>query len=941
MWHTVRRPGRLLELLLVVLVAGLWQPAQAVQPIPARTCTAYYVYFQEWTLRCSPQEAAEAYVAAHNAQPLAPPYQCGSGANAAYPVTYPGVVVTALERSAGFSWRPQHCGPPESTYVTQGPMGWDTRTLPAMCPDNSAAINGQCVCSAGYAPNQVDTACVPPVIEERSCKTANPVQPGSGRKRFEHTDYAGAGAHPLTLTRHYNSRWTNGAPVDGYARIPTWGGGWRHSYQALLTLGTDGTLRAFRSDGSMQSLLPSQTTANAWTAAGSRDAVTAIVDGTGQRTGFTYAAAEDDSTETYDASGKLQSIKARNGWLTTLSYSDGTTPSSIAPRPGLLISVKNQFGREMKFTYDSQGRIAELLPPSAISGQPAGSANSPIRYRYNEAGSIGTNVFAYGQLTSITWQDGAVRRYHHEDARWPHAVTGITDEAGVRYGTYAYDSEGRVSRSELAGGAERLEFAYGADATTGKPTTTVTDYNTGTATSRSYTFTDVGGIRYPLSVSAPCDLCGSTQQASSYDANGSPVKTIAHEGTVTFYVYDAKGRETERATFPSSYQTATTRPALNAATRVVSTKWHATWMLPTQVAEPNKTTANTYNSKGMLTGTSWTATTDATGAAKFSAVKTGDTRSLGWSYNASSLNTTKIERINATEIARWTYAYDAKGVPIKLTDKDGKFTRVTAVDVHGRPTAGVANNNEAIYSTQYDLRGNMTKHSIGSDYATWRYGPMGKLVEMTTSAGMRAELTYTPLGQLERMVADGRTVYPAPAIAAQVITGKATVAESATVAAAATPAAAAQSADQSSSNVWLGAEAGVTGNLFVGGVALNTGVMTNASTRETCPYVSMCFRAALGLLGSAGGKLGAQNGPRCGKDWTNAGTQVQAVGDVVTPVGGVGASIGVGDRSLTGLGVGVGPGWGLGAAVGLEFCWIYVNPQACTNTPCDCKGGSK
>ena len=46
------------------------------------------------------------------------------------------------------------------------------------------------------------------------------------------------------------------------------------------------------------------------------------------------------------------------------------------------------------------------------------------------------------------------------------------------------------------------------------------------------------------------------------DASGNPVKTIAHDGTVTFYAYDAKGRQTERATFPSSYATATTRPAL-------------------------------------------------------------------------------------------------------------------------------------------------------------------------------------------------------------------------------------------------------------------------------------------------------------------------------------------------------------------------------------------
>jgi uncharacterized protein RhaS with RHS repeats len=72
--------------------------------------------------------------------------------------------------------------------------------------------------------------------------------------------------------------------------------------------------------------------------------------------------------------------------------------------------------------------------------------------------------------------------------------------------------------------------------------------------SRSYTFTDIGNVRYPARLTAPCSLCGSTQQASTYDANGNPTKQIAHDGSVTFIAYGAKARQTERATFPSSYQ---------------------------------------------------------------------------------------------------------------------------------------------------------------------------------------------------------------------------------------------------------------------------------------------------------------------------------------------------------------------------------------------------
>ena len=342
----------------------------------------------------------------------------------------------------------------------------------------------------------------------------------------------------------------------------------------------------------------------------------------------------------------------------------------------------------------------------------------------------------------------AVRRYHHEDSRWPNAVTGLTDEAGVRYGTYAYDAQGRVTRSELSGGAERLDFAYGSNAG-GQPTTSVTDYSGagGAATSRSYSFTDIGNVRYPASLTAPCSLCGSTQQQSTYNATGQPIKQIAHDGSVTFTTYDAKGRETERAMFPASFATATTRPALASAGKVVSTKWHATWNLPTQLAEPNKTTANTYNSKGMLTGTSWTATTDATGAAKFTAVMTGSTFATGWSYSASSLATTIVTKETAAgataavETGRWTYTYDASGSRTTETDKvTNKTSKALALNPSGHVLEGIDADNIR-YRFVRGPRGQVAEHHFGI--------PTAKLVSATGG------ITNAANGFLARYAYDG------------------------------------------------------------------------------------------------------------------------------------------------------------------------------------------
>jgi YD repeat-containing protein len=430
--------------------------------------------------------------------------------------------------------------------------------------------------------------------------------------------------------------------------------------------------------------------------------------------GYTLLVFADDSTETYSPTGKLLSTQARNGWMTTLGY-DGA---------GRLVNVRNAFGRELRFTYDTAGRLGELLPPGAVAGSGSGSAASPIRYAYDESASLGVGVPAQSQLTSVTWQDGSVRRYHYEDARWPQALTGITDEAAVRYGTYSYDPQGRVSHTEHAGGADRVDFAY--DGNPGEPSRTiVTDYSgsNGSATTRTYTFTDIANVRYPASLTAPCSLCGSTQQASTYDANGNPTKQIAHDGSVTFLAYDAKGRETERATFPSSYQSATTRPALGAATKVISTKWHATFNLPTQVAEPNKTTANTYNAKGLLTGQSWTATTDATGAAKFSAVKTGSTYATGWSYSASNLATTVVERettfgsTTAVETGRTTFTYNAATGDVIRAKADDQIFDLTRYDAAGVP-ASIKNN--GVELSGYFLAWMSTHQSAAATSAPWQ-----------------------------------------------------------------------------------------------------------------------------------------------------------------------------------------------------------------------------
>ena len=64
--------------------------------------------------------------------------------------------------------------------------------------------------------------------------------------------------------------------------------------------------------------------------------------------------------ETYDAAWQTHTIADRSGYTKTLTYSDASTPVTIAPMAGLLIRVTDSFGRQLNFTYDANSRLITL-----------------------------------------------------------------------------------------------------------------------------------------------------------------------------------------------------------------------------------------------------------------------------------------------------------------------------------------------------------------------------------------------------------------------------------------------------------------------------------------------------------------------------------------------------------------------------------------------------
>jgi hypothetical protein len=337
-------------------------------------------------------------------------------------------------------------------------------------------------------------------IDEHSCTVGSPVLPGTGREALAEVDYVGAGAHPLSIVRNYRSFWAEGVAVPLAASAGA-EGGWALSVHARIGSELDNriqpTRRVSHPNGQVASFYgtPSAPGPKTWrTLDGSGDRLVELRDAAGALTGWQLSVFDDDSVETYDAAGKLLQAVARNGWVTTYAYSTAATPvasyisGASGPQIGQLISVRNHFARQINLVYDPQGRISQLLPPGAVKDLANGGAASPIRYQYSELASLG-NTPAANQLTSITWQDGTSRRYHYDDPRFPHALTGTTDEAGVRVVSRLYDSVGRVREESKIGGADRLEFRYIPATRSEGSLTVVTDYTAGrNQASRDYLF---------------------------------------------------------------------------------------------------------------------------------------------------------------------------------------------------------------------------------------------------------------------------------------------------------------------------------------------------------------------------------------------------------------------------------------------------------------------
>lgn len=444
-------------------------------------------------------------------------------------------------------------------------------------------------------------------------KTPNPINIGMGNKYLLQVDIPDTSSG-LTFKRSYNS--TNAAPNT------TMGAGWQHNWDLRLNVVPivgagnlfSGTASARRSTGRVLvfNKLSSGTT---WTSDPDVTDQLVEVSSGGNVTGYQIIDGTTDRIETYDLSGYLISVSDQRIANTfTLAYDSRNR----------LATVTDRSGRSVQLDYDNFSRVSAVWGPETVYGSSSGPS---VSFTYSGA----------GRLDSATWNGTSVKQYIYENPTYPYALTGIVDENGNRFATYAYDSQGRAIAENLwADPGQTVPIAQYSLTFQANNITHVVDP---LGQARDYQFTLAQGVAVLSNVSAPCVTCGggSSTQSRTYDpATGFTDLVTDFNGTATDYDYNARGLETQRIEAKSVIGGGTPTEK-----RTIQNDWHATYHVPTERRTYNVNSvmeAKTdwiYNTRGQVTARCEIDPADAT------------------NYTCSPTNAPSA----LAKVRRWTYTY--------------------------------------------------------------------------------------------------------------------------------------------------------------------------------------------------------------------------------------------------------------------------------------------
>lgn len=587
----------------------------------------------------------------------------------------------------------------------------------------------------------------------------NPVYLASGNK-YQREEIYRAASGGLELVLSYNSKGGSTYFLGG-----AFGRRWTAGYFTRLRDSEQGIIAVEMPDGrELQFKRPA--VGNVYLAhADINDRLERIVDGSGIPIAWRLTMENGDRVAEHSAAGALRRdhagtlLRLRDRALVehTMTYSTSSTPTTIAPRAGLLTAVTDGFGRQLTFTWDAANRVKAMTNPGGgvYSFQydgPTGPANA-------------------NNLTSITFPDGKTRVYFYAEAAkindgavcppnksldlpspdLPNVLTGIQDENGVRFATWTYDCAARVTSSEHADGVERWTFGYGLPVTR--------QYTDPLGAFHTLEFQRVLGTAHSTSVTRPAaNVTGFVSDFAEYDSQGNRLSYTDRNRNRTGYLDDSRNLEILRI------EGLTASGAPTPHMRTIRTQWHPTFRLRTGIAEPLRITANVYDddgtqcgARGALCSKSLQATADTNGSQGFAAAAVGATRTWTYDYNASGdVLSVNGPRTDVADVTNYSYyssndpELGKRGNVATITNAAGHVTRITAYSAHGQPLT-IEDPNGLVTTMTYDARQRLKTRTVGSETTSYDYDGVGQLKKVTLPDGSFLAYTYDGAHRLTGM----------------------------------------------------------------------------------------------------------------------------------------------------------------------------------------------
>jgi RHS repeat-associated protein len=603
------------------------------------------------------------------------------------------------------------------------------RQRPITCPDDYEPLeypNNEGYCAPRRSPKC--STCDESTTEN---SVGNPIDLGSGNKKQVDTDYSASNSM-LSFTRTYLSQLDSASGRMGRK--------WTHNFdKRLFTVAANPNVAFnYRGDGTIYTYWKAN---GVWTTdPDGKDRIAPITNASNVVTGWKLTAS-DDTVEQYSVSGLLTSRIYRNGLSLNFTYSDSSTPTSIAPYADLLITVTDSFGRTLSLIYDTKGRITTMRDSAAQS----------YTYAYD----------ADNNLKSVTYPSGASRTYFYNEPSQmsglfrPTNLTGIQDEKGVRFATFGYDVEGNARSTEHAGGVNK----YTTNRIPYPPT-----FTDPLGTAREFVFGISYGVPKLVYLAEPCLSAGCTTanvlRRKSFDANGNLSTVDDFNGNRIAYTYDlTRNLELVRtgglAIGPSLNNVNTT------ATRKTVTTWHPTYRIPTSIVEKSVSLSGVETNLRETTFTHDTNGNVLTRSVKDSALNI--TRTSTYTYDTyGRVLTSKDPRNNVTTntyypntVAQNSVLPNSRGMLASVTNALGHVTNYTSYDANGRVLT-MTDANGLVTAMTYHPRGWLLSRTVGAgltggaagspETTTYDYDGVGQLIKVTlpTVAGSAAAfMTYT------------------------------------------------------------------------------------------------------------------------------------------------------------------------------------------------------